>query len=176
MIIYKANQIVNSCEYSFKRKIKFIARSIIYKKSITKLFDFFDTHTHAIYNFIISNHPRIYSKPFHHYLVYELSIDEKIDYITSHYRFIANKFKEESIKAMYGRSSGINLLDIELGSDKYIVKLFHDGSCEKEGELILSLSDAENQRIYSVVFLFTEIDGKVYSVTQCNGIPFECIV
>lgn len=163
MIIYKANQIANSCEYSFKRKIKFIARSIIYKKFITKLFDFFDTHTHPVYDLIISTHPRIYSKPFHPYLVYEFSIYEKINYITSHYRFIANKFKEESIDAMYSRS-GINLLDIEFGDDKFIVKLFYDGSFEKEGELILSFLDAQNQRIYSVTFLFAEIEGKLHAI------------
>lgn len=146
---------------SYPKRLKSTIKMIGHYEKIHELEKLFRDDSLAI---IIQNHPNIYYKPFRPYLACSMHINKKIEHIKSHYKYLPTKFSGDFVRAIYDFSS-IELTRIALEDlGNFGLTLSYIGQLGKEGEMVLSLVDENQNRIYSMVFSFYSYENELFIV------------
>ena len=134
-------------------RLKYTVRSLAFAGYTFRWFDLLRNPT---FRPLVETHPRLFCKLSWPFPSKEFGITKKLAYLQGHYQFLANVFSEENIQCLR-TEAGIPFAKINIPDVTSLVFVLRSGLCEKEGELTLTLADAQtNERIYSITFSITQ--------------------
>ena len=136
-----------------RKRVRFVARCLMYYPSFKALIAFFDQHE---LQFIVEKHPRLLEKIFRPYLYKTVDQKMRVQFMCQHYYFMQEKHDKAILERIYG-GTGLTLFSFNIEIDEDHTRVFnlvlhYHKQFEKEGELLLVLEQDGGERIYSVAF------------------------
>ena len=131
----------------YKAIIKFAARALLYYSDTKKMNENFSSAERKL---LFKKQPNFLSKFVTPYLCTDFSKKEKIDILSMHYDWFEDKFTTEARHKIYNER--LNLLELEIGEQTYLLNLSFERNSRKEGELTLSLTDSMLNKMYTISF------------------------
>ncbi|WP_159084614.1 VirK/YbjX family protein [Dongshaea marina] len=122
---------------------------------------------------LLESQPRLLEKPLKPYLSVKWKRSERAGHIRQHYTLMQNIFAERLYEIFC--EGGFELMQFNAGDGgMYRIQLCYDGGLSREGDLTIRLTDAQNQRIYSLACSFSHLDKSTLFIGALQG-PSESI-
>ncbi|KJF80697.1 VirK/YbjX family protein [Photobacterium angustum] len=137
----------------WRYRLKFLARGLFYKSSLTQLVNGIDR---TLLEVLCAKHNRFIEKPFRPYITNSATANQRVDYITNHYRFMTQVLPQETCKQILSNDKGLQLASFIVDEEEYSLNLTFDGRFQKEGDLSLVLFDAQGHNFYTVTFVIND--------------------
>ncbi|WP_349290943.1 MULTISPECIES: DUF535 family protein [unclassified Fusobacterium] len=135
---------------TFKKKIKFIGRNILFFNHSKKIADFLMTHRflkNEVYRY-----PALCSKIHRPYITNFLKIHDKVDIIISSYKFLDNFFNDATLETLY-KNGEMKICDvIGKNEDSFSIVLNLYTNFEKEGEFNLTCYNSDSKMLAKMTF------------------------
>lgn len=138
-----------------RARLKLHARAFMHRAHTRRWLELLNSH--PAFAEYVRQCPRLLHKIYRPYLTAQLDVGGRLAVLASHYQFIFRHGLGQTV-AQASRS-GVLLATVEGKSGTgYQVHLRALEPLEREGELVLQLSQAE-QLVYSIAFTFSDLDG-----------------
>ncbi|MEZ9546702.1 MULTISPECIES: VirK/YbjX family protein [Vibrio] len=139
----------------YKAIIKFTIRALFYYSATRKMSDNFNSEERKL---LFIKQPNFLSKFVTPYLCTGFSNKEKIDILSKHYDWFENTFVTDARQQIYNER--LNLLKLDIDDRIYLVNLSFERNARKEGELTVSLTNSQLEKMYTISF--TVFDNNIY--------------
>ena len=138
---------------TFKKKIKYIIRNIIFFKHSKKIANFIMNHKYLKNE--IYRYPVLCSKIQRPYISNFFNMNKKVETILSSYEFLDNYFSKNILDTLYNDGE-ITVCQVQGKDEKnYIIKLHLYTDFEKEGEFNLNCYDENENQLSKLTFAFS---------------------
>lgn len=138
---------------TFKKKIKYIIRNIIFFKHSKKIANFIMNHKYLKNE--IYRYPVLCSKIQRPYISNFFNMNKKVETILSSYEFLDNYFSKNILDTLY-HDGEITVCQVQGKDEKnYIIKLHLYTDFEKEGEFNLNCYDENENQLSKLTFAFS---------------------
>ncbi|CAH6836000.1 VirK protein [Vibrio chagasii] len=151
----------------YKAIAKFTIRALFYYSDTKRMNENFNSDERKL---LFKKQPNFLSKFVTPYLCNGFSKKQKIEILSKHYDWFENTFKTPARHNIYNER--INLLELEIGEQTYLLNLSFERNSRKEGELTLSLTDSQLNKMYTLSFSVFNNDiyiGGVQGAANDNG-------
>ncbi|WP_159084302.1 VirK/YbjX family protein [Dongshaea marina] len=155
----------NSKSRFSRHRIKFILRSWIHRRPLKKLWAFLST---PVMQEITRNNLELLDKPLRPYLFAGTGVSRRVEHIMEHYRWLSD-VKPGLFHKIY-HEDGIELGKLPEGEQQARLVLHQHHTFRKEGEMVISLLNQQDQRLYSCAFsLIGPGENKQMVLTSLQG-------
>ena len=151
----------------YKAIVKFAVRALFYYSDTKKMNENFSSVERKL---LFKKQPNFLSKFVTPYLCTDFSKKEKIEILSKHYDWFEDKFTTQARHQIYNER--LNLLELEIDEQTYLLNLSFERNARKEGELTLSLTDSMLNKMYTISFSVFNNDiyiGGVQGGANDNG-------
>lgn len=158
---------VHKSKGKYRAIAKFTIRALFYYSDMKKMNENFDSDERKL---LFKKHPNFLSKFVTPYLCNGFNKKQKIEILSKHYDWFEDTFNKPARIRIY--NDILNLMELEIDGLTYLLNLSFERNSRKEGELTLSLTDSQLNKMYTLSFSVFNNDiyiGGVQGGANGNG-------
>ena len=156
------------CERKTFNRGKFVLRSLLYRKSLSRVFSLFQCDSLKA---LPAVYPELLDKPMRPYRFACSTVNQRVKMVEDHYRLLLGLYPE-LIDPLY-LGEGIELGRYPEGGGRLVLR--HDGTFRREAELALSIVNEQGERLYSCAFSLAGNEQELALVIGSVQGPEPCV-